>query len=78
MNNDLIIDIELKIVRGMVSLEDLQDILNGEPTSNSTAKYVRELITDDVLTKEQVSNVVSKHIALQENETSRLIQHFGE
>jgi hypothetical protein len=74
MNNDLIIDIELKIVRGMVSLEDLQDILNGEPTSNRTAKYVRELITDDVLTKEQVSNVVSKHIALQENEVTRFLQ----
>ena len=74
MNNDLIIDIELKIVRGMVSLEDLQDILNGEPTSNSTAKYVRELITNDVLTKEQVSNVVSKHIELQENEITRLLQ----
>ena len=74
MNNDLIIDIELKIVRGMVSLEDLQDILNGEPTSNGTAKYVRELVMSGELTKQQVSNVVSKHIALQENEITRLLQ----
>lgn len=78
MRNDLLIDIELKLYNNSVSLEQLQDVLSGDTPNNETAKYVRDLIINDVVTKEQVSNLVSKHYALQENATAKLIERFGE
>jgi hypothetical protein len=74
----IIEDIDLKITRGMVTVEELQDVLNGDVVNNSTAKYVQELIQSGVIGKDQVSNLISKHIAMQENETARLIQMTGD
>jgi hypothetical protein len=74
----IIEDIDLKITRGMVTIEELQDVLNGDVVNNSTAKYVQELIQSGVIGKDQVSNLISKHIAMQENETARLIKITGD
>jgi hypothetical protein len=74
----IIEDIDLKITRGMVTVEELQDVLNGDVVNNSTAKYVQELIQSGVIGKDQVSNLISKHVAMQENETARLIKITGD
>jgi hypothetical protein len=71
---DYINDIELKLIRGMVSTDDLRTILSGGVSTNSTAKYCLELIQHGNITKDGLSNLVSKHIALEENETARLIK----
>jgi hypothetical protein len=70
----IIEDIDLKITRGMVTVEELQDVLNGDVVNNSTAKYVQELIQSGVIGKDQVRNLINRHIELQENEITRQIR----
>lgn len=71
-------DIEQKIVSGMVTTDDLKDILNQEPTKNSTAIYVRELITNGNISCDDVKQLVNKWVHIEESETARLINEFGE